>query len=48
MKIIWGFICWLTKYIYLRFMENKTKIESRRRRIKFNVIYELMIISTNL
>ncbi len=44
----WGFICWLTKNIYLCFMENKTKIEGRKKRIKFNVIYELIIIYTNL
>jgi hypothetical protein len=29
-------------------MENKTKIEGRKKRIKFNVIYELIIIYTNL
>jgi hypothetical protein len=36
----WGYIFWLTKNIYPCFMENMIKIEGRRRRIKFNVIYE--------
>jgi hypothetical protein len=36
----WKFIFWLTKNTYLYFMENKIKIEGRRKRIKYNVIYE--------
>jgi hypothetical protein len=34
------FIFWLTKNTYIYLMENKIKIEGKRKRIKFNVIYE--------
>jgi len=43
-----GIYFWLTKNIHLCFMENKMKIEGLKKRIKFNVMYELMIIEINL
>jgi hypothetical protein len=36
----WRFVFWLTKINKSLFMENKIKIESRRKIVKFNVIYE--------